>query len=415
MKEELLLARQPIFDTQLNIFAYELLFRSAAGDNADHMDADQATSMVMLNTFSEVGIENVVGHHKAFINYTHNLILSAPPFSPDDVVIEVLEDVLPDADILAALKELKQRGFTIALDDFIYQESFKPLVELADIIKVDVLAMSATELEQQVQQLRSFPVKLLAEKVETQAMFELCQTLGFDYFQGFFLSKPRNITGKITAPNKLIVMELLAELQKPDIATEDLMDIIGKDPSLGYKLLRIINSAAYRRPQEIESLHRAILLLGPMAIKHWASLLALSNLSDKPHALREQTMLRAKVCEFIGRNISPALADQCFTVGMFSTLDAYFDTDMETLLEMVSISDEIKQALLNHEGLAGHILAAVSAYEKGEWGNIPWSELKRHGLSVRDAQTAYIDALAWSNQNQLAMYDNEAVTASNDA
>ena len=403
-EEELLLARQPIFDTELNVHAYELLFRSDAGDRGDDLDADQATSVVLLNAFSELGIENITGHHQAFINFPHNLILSTPPFSPEDVVIEVLETVTPEPEILNALQALKQRGFTIALDDFVYREDLKPLVELADIVKVDVLELSETEIEQQVTQLRAFNVKLLAEKVETQTMFDFCQALGFDYFQGYFLSKPRNFSGRVIPPNKLIVMELLAELQKPDITPEDLLDVISKDPSLGYKMLRIINSAAYRRPQEIESLHRAILLLGPMVIKHWASMLALSNLSDKPHALREQTMLRAKVCELMGNNISTSVADQCFTVGMFSTLDAYFDTDMTELLDMVSVSDEIKQALLQHEGIAGHILAAVVAYEKGKWGNIPWSELRQHGLSVRDAKTAYIDALAWAHQNQSAIY-----------
>lgn len=395
--QETLLARQPIYDKQLKIYAYELLFRPAGTDDSKTADGDSATSKVMLNAFSEVGIHNLVANNKAFINFTRKLIISPPPFSPEDIVIEVLEDIAPEPQVLDGLQTLRQQGFTIALDDFVYKESLQPLINLADIIKIDVLALTESELHQQVEILSRCPVKLLAEKVETQEMFNRCKNMGFDYFQGYFLSKPMLVRGRVTPANKIVVMQLISDLQSPKSSNpQTLHDTISRDPSLSYKLLRLINSAAYHLPNKIESLYRAILLIGSDHIKHWASLLALSNLDDKPHALREQTMLRAKMCEFLGEKIKPEKKDLFFTVGMFSMMDAFFDAPLEELLTSISLADEITTALLRQEGVLGFVLKASLAYEQGNWGQIDWRGLAEHGLSIADVKAAYLDSLRWS-------------------
>ncbi|MCF7980923.1 MAG: EAL domain-containing protein [Pseudomonadales bacterium] len=395
-RKNILLARQPIYDTKLRIYAYELLFRAGHHQHEDAFDGDSATSLVMLNAFSEIGIQNLVADNKAFINFTRNLILTPPPFSSNDVVVEVLETIQPDTEVIEGLKRLKQLGYTIALDDFIYEERLLPLVELADIIKIDVLALTEKELENQVKTLKQYSLKLLAEKVESQEMYNRCKRLGFDFFQGYFLSKPMIVKGRVTPANKVVVMQLIAELQSPETSDPNkLHRTISRDPSLSFKLLRMINSAAFRRPNKVESLYRAILLIGPTNIKHWASLLALTNLDDKPHALHEQTMLRAKMCELLGEKICPEEKYLFFTVGMFSMLDAFFDSPMVDLLNSISLSDEINLALLEQEGLLGFVLKISCAYEQGRWGDIDWKGLSENGLSIEDVKEAYLNSLHW--------------------
>jgi len=397
-KENVLLARQPIYNTELGIYAYELLFRSDNNLRVEDVDADEATSAVIFNTFSEIGIHNVVGEHLAFINFTRNLLLEPPPFTSSEMVIEVLEDVTPDADVIRSIKNLKQQGFIIALDDFEYNESLQPLVDLADIIKIDVMALSEQQITEHVTQLKKSSVKLLAEKVETQDMYNFCKTLDFDYFQGYFLSRPKIMKGRKVPANKMVVMKLIADLQSPDSDPQQLHDTISKDPSLSFKLLKMINSAAYRRPNKIDSLFRAVVLLGEKDIRHWASLLAMSQLDDKPHALTELTMVRAKMCELLGTHIHKQQRDLFFTVGMLSMMDAYFDAPMEELLESMDLTDEMNDALTNHEGILGFVLKTSITYEQGDWGHIQWDALTQHHLSISDVKQAYLDSLQWCHE-----------------
>ncbi len=398
-KNNVLLARQPIYDRELGIYAYELLFRSNKHELAADVGADAATSTVFLNAFSEIGIHNVVGDQLAFINFTRNLLLNPPPFTNAEIVIEVLEDVEPDEDVIKSLKIYKDQGFIIALDDFEYHESRQPLVDLADIIKIDVMALSEQQIAEHVTRLKIPGITLLAEKVETQEMYNYCKDLGFDYFQGYFLSRPKEMKGSKLPANKLVVMKLIAELQNPDTSPQRLHDTISKDPSLSFKLLRMINSAAYRRANKIESLLRAIILLGENDIRRWASLLALSQLDDKPHALSELTMIRAKMCEYIGSHINQQMSNLFFTVGLLSMMEAYFDSPMDELLKSMALSEEIEQALLNHEGILGFVLKTATAYERGDWANIDWSTLTQNHLSIMDVKQAYMDSLRWHRED----------------
>jgi EAL and modified HD-GYP domain-containing signal transduction protein len=201
---EAYVSRQPIYRTQLDLFGYELLFRDGVRDRAVIVDGDRATAAVILNFF-ELGMERIVGKNRAFINLTRNFILDGHCASlpHDRVVLEVLEDVTADPEVVRALRDLSAQGYTIALDDFIYEDSLRPLVEVADIVKVDVLGVDRDALARQVSALSRFQVRLLAEKVETQEQFEICKDLGFEYFQGFFFCKPKLIHGKQVPTNRL--------------------------------------------------------------------------------------------------------------------------------------------------------------------------------------------------------------------
>ena len=198
---EALVGRQPILDRDLNVFGYELLFRPDQL-NPNPVNGESATSRVVNNAFVDIGLDRIVGEHLAFINVTRDFLLEQfeLPFPKDRVVLEVLEDVHIDDTLIEAVHSLSEAGFVIALDDFVYQAKWEPLLECARIVKLDVRVFSEAELEEQMRFLRPHAAQLLAEKVETSEEFDRLRRLGFDYFQGYFLCKPQLVSGKQRPP-----------------------------------------------------------------------------------------------------------------------------------------------------------------------------------------------------------------------
>lgn len=401
-----LLARQPIFDRKLNVVAYELLFRASTDNRADFIDGDHATSQVLLNAFTELNITDVVGNNKAFINFTRNLILTPQPFEKNHFVVEVLEGLKVDAELIEGIKQLKDKGYTVALDDFVLQEENLKLLDYADIVKLDVLHHSSAELEQAVATLSNYPVKLLAEKVENHKMFDHCANLGFQLFQGYFLSKPQIIKGKRVPENKRSVVSLIAKLNDSDVEIDELNCLISKDPVLSYKLLRLINSAAFGPSREVDSIQRAITLLGLDQLKSWVTLLSLSKLDDKPSELFVNTMVRAKMCENIGMQLTDVSEPHHhYTVGLLSTLDAFIDQSLNKLIPNLNLVPTISDALLEHKGELGKVLEAVIQFEHANWDNIDWDWLHLKGVSAEDMESAYIGATAWANEAHQSIAD----------
>lgn len=392
-----LLARQPIYDSQLNVTAYELLFRPPQG-NAWEWDGDVATSQLVLHAFAEIGIDKATENKRAFINFTRRWLLSPPPFDPTQVTIEVLESVEPDADVIASVRELSRQGFMIALDDFVFDRKWHELLQLADVVKVDVLEHQGPALEQLVQQLARYPVKLLAEKVETYAVFEHCKALGFELFQGYFLCRPQNIKGDTLPSNKMVVMRFLAELQNPDVDMGTLERLIAHDISLSTRLLRICNSARYGARNKIDNIRRAMVLIGLQALKQWAGIIALSRMADKPSELIMLTLTRARMMEVLGEAFQLPEREILFTVGMFSLIDAFFDQTKQTILAGLPFSDAVNAALLHYEGTAGRILRAVEAHEQGRWNDIDWDALQALGIDQPGFEQAYLDAIRWASE-----------------
>jgi EAL and modified HD-GYP domain-containing signal transduction protein len=388
-KEDILLARQPIYDTHKEIVAYELLFRSNSQIEQGRFDGNMATSNVLLNLFTEGDFDAITGGSPAFINFTEELIKSPPPLDPKKVVIEVLEDIEITAQLVANIKHLKHLGYTIALDDFVMAERYAPLLPFADIIKLELPAMSRTELQQTVESLRPFAVRLLAEKIETPEMFGVCQQLGCDLFQGFFLSKPEIITGRKIPDNKLVILNLIAELQNPDTEIKDLTRIIKGDPALSFKLLKLINSAAFGASRNVESIQHAVTLLGLERIKSWASLLALQNIQDKPVALNQIALIRAITCEQLARYLAPGKAPLFYTAGLFSCLAAFFDTELGEIISKIPLHGEVKSALLEYSGAAGMALKTAIFFEESRWNEVPWAALNKQGVNATVLNTLY--------------------------
>ena len=383
------LARQPIYDRSLAVIGCELLFRSGETGHTDFADADQATSQVMLNAFMEIGLENIVGDRLAFFNLTHAFIVGdyPLPFPPGQGCLEILEDIVVDATVIAAVRNLSDQGYTIVLDDFVYHETLRPLVELADIIKIDVLALDRAELQRHVTLLRKYGAKLLAEKVETQEMLDFCQGLGFDYFQGYFFCKPKVISGSRMPVNRVAALQLLAALQNPDISVSALEALVGQDVAMSYKLMRCINSAFYSLPRKVESIRQAIIMLGSQWLKTWVNLMVLANIDDKPRELMVTAMVRAKMCELLATATAQKGSER------FSVLDALMDKPLEERLKMLPLADEVSHALLKHEGPIGKTLKCVLAYDHGQW-----DEVHCPGMNTAGITQAYLASVAWAEQ-----------------
>ncbi|HHH36245.1 MAG TPA: HDOD domain-containing protein [Gammaproteobacteria bacterium] len=389
------IGRQAIYDHNLKVIGYELLYRPhnvAFLDKID--DEDYATSLVLLNSFIEAGLEELVGPHKAFVNLTRKFILNGDLIPPakHQLVLEILENIEVDDELVQAVRILKSKGYTIALDDFVYHDAIQPLVELADIIKIDLRALKREELEDYVQHLRPYPAKLLAEKVETYEEFEDCMALGFNYFQGYFLCRPKTLQGTRLVGNRLAVMQMVANLQAPEVDIPDLERIISQDVALTFKLIKYINSAAFSLPRKIDSIRHAIVYLGPQEVKNWASLIALSSIDDKPGELFVTALTRAKMCEMLMTAIDADHKGAAFITGMFSALDAIMDADLTDLLAEMPIAAEIKESLLPpHEGPYSSILQCTLAYERGQWSNVTCPPLDEGTIS-----DSYIQAVKWA-------------------
>ena len=392
---EIFIGRQPIFDRDLEVYAYELLFRANSGNIADIIDGDEATSDVIVNTFMEIGLDTIVGHSLAFINLTRSYLVNENTISlpKDRVVLEILEDIEADEEVINGVKRLASQGYTIALDDFIYKPSLAPLIELAQIVKIDIMQLSREEISEHIDTLRPYKVKLLAEKVETQDEFDFCMNLGFDYFQGYFLSQPKVIQGQRLPNNRLPTLRLLGKLQEPDISAAEVEELISQDVSLSYKILRYANSAAISLPRKVDSIHEAFVILGLNLIMTWTTLLAISKLDNKPDELMVTALMRGKMAEELARTCGEKDPGSFFTVGLFSTLDALMDNTMEEILTQLPLADNITEALLNHTGIHGQILECVLAYERGQWDLIKCSS-----LNSQDIRNCFLEAITWSRE-----------------
>ncbi|MGB0721560.1 MAG: EAL and HDOD domain-containing protein [Gammaproteobacteria bacterium] len=394
MTSRTLLARQPIFDTDLNIYAYELLFRGADADRADVADDGYATSNVLVNLFMEAGMEQVIGEHGAFINVGRGFLTDTTPLPlpADRVVLEVLETVTPDPAVMEGLRRLTAQGFTIALDDFEFRDDLKPLMDFARIVKIDVWNKDADQVERDVARWSGRPgVKLLAEKVETRDEFHRYQAMGFDLFQGYFFARPENVTGRKAPGDRLTLLKLLAELRNPEADLDDLDRIVRRNATLSFKLLRYINSARFALRRRVESVREALTYLGLEAMRRWITIMAMDHDDSTPNALISTALVRARCCENLGRAVAADNPEIYFTVGLFSALDAILDMDMRTILAELPLEAEVNDALLNRTGPMGAALDCVIAYENADGGDRRFQE-----LSTEQTSEAFLEALGWS-------------------
>ncbi len=401
MSNNAYIARQPIVDGEHRLIAYELLFRHSAYAQSAQVDTDvDAGVSVISNTLCNMGTEWLLRGKLAFVNMEASMLMSS--FStllpPENVVIEVLETVRITPEILARLQELKEIGYRFALDDFQYLPESEPLLPLATYVKLDVLAHTPEDLAKLVRAIRKYPVKLVAEKVETPEQFRHCRALDFDYFQGYYFARPENIVTRVINPTHATVLQLMEKVRK-DAGIEQLELLFKKDVALTFKLLRYINSAGFGLSCEVQSIRHAVSILGMQPLYRWLSLLLVTaGTGPTSPTLARTAITRGRLCELLGKEcLSRADQDNLFIVGVFSLLPALLEITMEQLLDRVVIPDSFADALLHRSGIYGPFLDLVVSVEGGDLERIE----NLTGVLMLSAGTvneAHLRALTWVEQ-----------------
>lgn len=395
------MARQPILDREQQLYAYELLFRSGADAAFGNPDPDKATARVIVDTMLTLGLGEVAGDRRAFINLTHDLLIQdvVMLLPPAQVVVEVLETVEPDADVVAACRRLKQAGFMIALDDFVPSPAMDKLVDLADLIKIDLMATKQADWRGLARRYASHGIKMLAEKVETQEEFRMAMDAGYDYFQGYFFARPAILRAHAIPELSLTHIQLLTEAVRPDPDFRILAQIIRGDVSLTYKLLRFINSPSFGLRRSIDSIRDALSLLGDREVRRWACLIAMANMGvDRPSALVEEAATRARFCELMAGAAGHAReADRLFLVGLFSLIDAILDRPLGEILADISLPAEVRAPLLGEPGWEREILDSAVAYMRGDWDAFG-ARAPATGIPEEHVPDLHREALAWMRQ-----------------
>jgi len=398
-----MISRQPVYDNKAKVVAYELLFASCDIENAladaDNVDAntndDHSSSSVILHAFSDIGFQKVLNGKKCYIMITPNMLEKGlhDLLPKDKVIIEISNTDFDDDKLVSAVTLLKEHGFTLALDDFTFKDNLMPMLEHVDVVKIDTLNESIQVIQEKVDKLKDTKVEILAKRIETHDVFEACKEVGIHFFQGYFLSKPNIIKEKTVTPNRLVTMKLLSELQDEDIDIFMIEKSLCQDASLSYKLLRVINSAAYGMPRTVKSLREAVIRMGTDRIRDWATLLTMSNIEDKPHDLMITTMVRAKMCELLAEELKQEKPNVYFTTGLFSTIDALLDRELSDVLNDLPIAQNITAALLEYEGTIGLVLKNTISYERGTWDEIDYSTLSEDTYCK-----AYLNGIEWADE-----------------
>jgi len=393
-------ARQPIFDQDRNVYGYELLFRSGLENFFSHPDGDLASDAV-IDGFFLLGMEALTGGRRAFINCTRDVLLKgyASLLPKQRVALEILEDVTPDETVINACRALKAAGYVIALDDFDDRDALGPLVELADIIKVDFLMIKGEERRALVERFTPAGVRLLAEKVETHEDFKQAAEMGYAHIQGNFFARPEIVSGQDVPGFKLNYLRILQAILQPELNLAKMERIIKQDASLCFRLLRYLNSVLFGFREEIRSIRHALGLLGDEQVRKWASMVIASGMAqDKPSELVVSCLIRARFCEFLSTPIGlTSRSTDLFLMGLLSLMDAILDRPMASVLDSIPISPDIKDGLLGKEGGFHHVHRLVLACESADWEALVGIAAKLR-LSEDKVFEGYLKSLEWSRQ-----------------
>ncbi|NPA72403.1 MAG: EAL domain-containing protein [Gammaproteobacteria bacterium] len=393
---EVFIGRQPILDVDMKVFAYELQFHQGLNPNQKTVEA---TVELIKRTQEEIGFQSIVGPHTAMLNLPKELISEAalPQFDKDhEIVLEIPNNVMADVTVLRNLKALKASGSSIALNDFIEDDSSIRLASISDYVKIDVDNYTEMKLKKMVEALHEKGVKVIALKVETEESFHYLKKLGFDYFQGYFFTNPVIINGQKLAGNKLTLLQLLAKVNDAKTDFHELSMIISQDVALSHKLLIAINNPAAMIPVRVESVADALKYMGLKRLKFWVNMLMLSSIEDVPQELLTTSLMRAKFCELLAESAGHVHdKDSYFIVGLFSNLGAFFKMPIEDIVNEMPLSEDIKLALIEKKGSMGNVLKVLVTMEQA---NVTMKALQFEKLGLNDIGNSFMAANAWAQQ-----------------
>ncbi len=403
--ENYFLGRQPILNRNEELVAYELLFRSSGSRTADVSDASHATASVIINTLTSFGIEEILGKYKGFINLEFELLMddSLNLLPGYQVVIELLETLEVTPALVERCRFLKENGFSLALDDHEYSPIYHELYEIVDIVKVDLILNPAKELAEMVRQFRCFPVQLLAEKVETLEEFTLCLNLGFDLFQGYYFAKPSVLEKKRMDDSGTAMLKLMRQFGE-DAELDEIEKTFRGDAGLTYKLLMLVNSVGTGIRSKIGSVRHAVSILGRQQLKRWTQL-ALFASSDKrgmESPLVEMAAVRARFME----NMAPShkclrgnhdSSEKAYMTGILSILGEVYEISMDEVVEKLNLSEDVRMALLSHQGGLGELLHVAKLLEELDFDRLG-AFLDESGISHEEMIRSQKQAFAWRKE-----------------
>lgn len=393
------IARQPIFDKTKDVYGYELLFRHSNTSATYTGTSAESSTAVVLGGLFELGVDKIVGNKKAFVNFNYNSLLSnsIELVDPSTLIIEVLEDVEVDNRLMRRLESLRKEGYRIALDDFVHSVKDYKMVPVADIIKFDLIATPLKTIQDEVIEALNRRKILLAEKVETEEEFLEARKMGFHLFQGYFFSKPVIVAGlKGKKPDITIYRRLLNELHAEDPSFHVLSEILETDVSVAYRLVNVVSKKGGHDIQK--GLKSALIKMGLTDFERWVHIMMLQDLSvNKPHELIRTSLIRSKFGELVALNCGSLYqrASEVSLMCLFSVLDAMLDLTMDEAMTDLSISDDIKSALIERKGPLEPVLKLAEAYERGEWEEIDKLS-KQLSIDSNRLVNWYMDSINWA-------------------
>jgi EAL and modified HD-GYP domain-containing signal transduction protein len=390
-------ARQPIFDRNMNVLGYELLYRGSMSNFYKGTDDSKATAEVISNAFLTMHINELTDDTKAFIKFSQNMLLEEIPLllPVDSVVVEVLEGVEVDENLINVCRKLRESGYIIALDDFAINESNLPLMEIAHIVKIEFSAVNYVKQRELIKQYKN-KIKFLAEKVETREEYQLAMDMGYDYFQGYFFSKPVIIKGKEIESLNINLIKIMSALNKDEPEYQQITEIIETDLGLSYKLLKLANSAFFGSRYKIQSIKQALVQLGIAEIKKWIYVMMLKDIQIiENKELIKTCFIRAKFMELLSIEIGKSDKKfEYFMAGMFSAIDVLLNKDMKTIVDELVLTDDVKEALLGGENEIKSVLDTVINYELPKWNGFEKNKTAI-GIGREKLMSLYLKALMW--------------------
>ena len=401
-------ARQPILDIDKNLFAYELLFRDSIINVFPDIDGDEATTKMIEASNFNLGISEFTGNKPAFINFTLETLIKGYPetLTTEELVVEILETVKPGKKLLSICKDLHEKGYTIALDDYIHKTVWQHFYPFIHIIKIDWQDTTIDTIKEVKAAIVAFPhIKLLAEKVETYEEYNQAVELGFVLFQGFFFAKPEMVKTKNLSPSQIAMAELLYETSKTELDLASITSVFERDVTLSYKLLRYANSAIFKRRSEISTIKQALVTLGSSELKRFLGLMFAANINpEKPSELINSAMARAKFCDLMASEVKQPIDNAiAFLTGLLSLIDAIVDEDLESILTKLPLAQEIKDTLLTREGDTADLIKLLELIERAEWSETT-AIMQKQGLDKAAVVKCYNEAIAWADEQTIANY-----------
>lgn len=395
---DVFIARQPIFTRADAVHGYELLFRSGPDNFFSAKDIDLAASQSLERSVMSFGFDELTQGKQAFVNLSRRVLLNElyTLLPPDRSVIELLETIEPDEQVLAACQRLKSYGYQLALDDFVYRPDFDPLLDLADIVKVDFRIPESRSAEA-IQRLKGRNCTLLAEKVESHAERTEAEALGFDMFQGYYFCKPEMLRQRAPVPGKANYLRLLREVAQNEVEFDRVEDVVRQEVAFSIRLLRYLNSAGFGWRHQVETINHALRLLGVRQLRKWVSAVATVGLADgKPIELVTTALLRARLAELLAGPAGLDRADlELFFGGLLSVMDAVMDEPLDRVVDSMSVSPALAAGLLRHEPPFGPVLDLAIAQDRGDWGQIE-TLAGQLGTAPGQVQEAWLTASSWA-------------------